>query len=292
MKNDFEEEIDNKEVKSKNSHEGHRKRMQEKIVKYGLRSLEPHELLEYLLWFTIPRKDTNPIGHDLMDKYGSVANIFNSDIKSLQKVKGVGERTALFLTSLPELFSIYKESYNDGKLDILNNVADCIRFFRSRFEIRKNEEFFIVCLNGMNKVVKYTKVEGINDTTIKIEPSLFGDFINDKNVMNVVVFHTHPFGESNPSYEDIKTTENLISICMCMGKVLIDHIIFSNNNHFSFGRSRLLEQINCKIALKTNPELKEKQEQMIKNRMKSKKFSPFSYLDNSGEDELLVDIEY
>lgn len=276
-------------IKKANAHEGHRQRMQEKIAKYGLRSLAPHELLEYLLWFTIPRKDTNPIGHDLLDKYGSFANVLNADPKSLKKVKGVGERTALFLTSLPELFSIYKESYNNNNIDVLNNVSDCVKFFRSRFEMRKNEEFFIVCLNGMNRVVKYTTISGIDDTTIKINPGQFGEFINDKNVVNVVVFHTHPFGEANPSFEDIKTTENLVSICNCINKNFVDHIIFSNSSHFSFGRNRLLDQIHNRIIVKANPEIKTHQSN---GKLKNKKFSPFSYLDNSSETEMMIDIKY
>ena len=275
--------------KKTNAHEGHRQRMQEKIAKYGLRSLAPHELLEYLLWFTIPRKDTNPIGHNLLNKYGSFANVLNADPKSLKKVNGVGKRTALFLTSLPELFSIYKESYNNDNIDVLNNVSNCVKFFRSKFEVSKNEEFFIVCLNGMNRVVKYTTICGADDTTIKINPGQFGEFINDKNVVNVVIFHTHPFGEATPSFEDIKTTENLVSICNCINKNLVDHIICSNSSHFSFGRNRLFDQIHSRIIVKANPE---KQMQQSNTKLKNKKFSPFSYLDNSGETEMKIDINY
>ncbi len=257
------------------SHVGHRKRMTEKIKKYGVKSLEAHEVLEYLLWFTIPRRDTNPLGHKLLKKFGSFANVLNADPKALQSVKGIGERTALFLTSLPAVFDIYKESAGTGKLDVLNDVASCVRFFRSRFEIHKKEDLYIFCLNGKNKVVKYEQIEGESDLSINVDAKFFTDYINDENTASVLICHTHPLGEAKPSNEDLATTERLMRICNVMHKTLLDHIIFNEKDHFSMGANHILECIRLSVSFDMAP--------MQDKMLKSRNFTPFSYLDNSDE---------
>lgn len=263
------------------NHNGHRQRMQEKITKFGLRSLQPHEVLEYLLWFTIPRKDTNPLGHKLIDTFGSVANVLDADPRYLEKIDGIGARTAQFLTSLPEVFSIYKESVSLGKLDILNDVNSCVRFFRNKFEIHKQEDFYIICLNGQNKVVKYETLKGENDVSIKIDTKHFADFINDDNVMSILVCHTHPFGQVTPSMEDLNTTKELLQICNLMRKQFFDHIIFNDTTHFSFGVNRIISYFNNTVDIKIQPDLKAK--------LNSKKVSTFSYLDGEVEEGLIKD---
>lgn len=267
-----------------NYHEGHRQRVQEKVYKYGLRSLEPHELLEYLLWYTIPRKDTNNIGHALIEKFGTIANVIDADPKYLQKIKGVGKRSSMFLTCLPELFSIYKESSSEGKLDVLNTIADCIRFFRSKFEIRKVETFYVICLNSGNQVVKYEQLEGESGVQVNIDTKKFSDFINDSNVVSVLVFHTHPYGQVSPSFEDITTTETIMSVCNTMYKYLTDHIIFNETSHFSFGRNNLMEKIAHTTKVKAQPQMKET--------LKSRKVTPFSYIDNGEEPGVLIELPY
>mgnify|MGYP004642346597 CR=1 FL=1 len=262
------------------SHAGHRNRMTEKIKKYGVKSLEAHEVLEYLLWFTIPRKDTNPLGHKLLKKFGSLANVLNADIKSLQSVTGIGERTALFLTSLPDVFDIYKESASLGKLDVLNDVSSCVRFFRSRFEIHKKEYLYIFCLNGKNKVVKYEQIEGENDLTINVNIKFFTDYINDDNTASVLICHTHPLGETKPSNEDLVLTERLMRICNVMHKTLIDHIIFNEMDHFSMGANHILDCMRLSVAFDMAP--------MQDKKLKSRTFTPFSYLDNSEETKIKI----
>ncbi len=263
---------DNDENRQAVDHTGHRQRMKEKIAKYGLRSLEAHEVLEYLLWFTIPRKDTNPLGHRLIDKFGSIANVLNADPKYLEKIEGIGKTTAQFLTSLPDVFSIYKESVADGKLDVLNDVNACVRYFRNKFEIHKQEDFYIFCLNGLNKIIKYEVIKGADDICINIDTNFFGEFINDKNVVSVLVCHTHPMGQTLPSQEDINTTKTLIDICNLMRKQFFDHIIFNETSHFSFGVNHLIENLKNKAILKN-----------VNSDLRSKRISTFSYLDDDVE---------
>ena len=79
-------------------HEGHRDRMRERILLSGIESLQPHEVLEYLLYHAIPRKDTNGIAHELISKFGSFNGVLNADYNALLDVNGMTANAALLLT--------------------------------------------------------------------------------------------------------------------------------------------------------------------------------------------------
>ena len=122
----------------KHRHGGHRQRLKNKVRKTNLRTLEDHEIIELLLTYTIPRKDTNPIAHDLLSAFGSIDKVIDANCKDLQKVKGVGEESALFFRIISQLFAVYKENkgLDDEKLD---TVQKCINYFRKRYEVEKDE---------------------------------------------------------------------------------------------------------------------------------------------------------
>lgn len=84
-----------------NVHDGHRSRMRDRIRKSGLGSMQPHEILEYLLFPFVPRKDTNEIAHALIDRFSSFGGVLNASEEDLQKVSGMTENAALFLQICP-----------------------------------------------------------------------------------------------------------------------------------------------------------------------------------------------
>ena len=234
----------------KHKHGGHRQRLKNKVKKSNLRTLEDHEILELLLTYTIPRKDTNPIAHDLLGTFTDLDEVIDADFKDLQKVKGVGEETALFFNVLSQLFAIYKEKKvkDNNKLTTLQNA---ISYFRKRFEITNDEFMLVLCLTKTGKVISNFYVYGNNDTEVKIDVKNFADKINVHNTKSVIVFHTHPNGSVDPSAEDLDATQKLYNICAVMGIELLDHIIVNNAEHFSFANNNLLEGIreNCQILM-------------------------------------------
>ena len=88
-------------------HEGHRKRLRENFLKNGLDNFQSHNVLEMLLFYTIPRSDTNETAHRLIDRFGSLSAVLEAPVEELMKVKGVGERTATFLHLIPEITRVY-----------------------------------------------------------------------------------------------------------------------------------------------------------------------------------------
>src|SRR5690554_7825953 len=84
-------------------HTGHRDRVKNRFLNEGLDSFDQHQVLELLLFYSIPYKDTNELAHELINRYGSLAAILEADPFELQKVKGVGKNTAVLLSLLPQL---------------------------------------------------------------------------------------------------------------------------------------------------------------------------------------------
>ena len=224
--------------KQSHPHGGHRQRLKDKIRQNGLNSLSLHEVLEYLLTYTIPRKDTNVLAHELIKRYNGFANVFAADRMDLLSVKGVGEETALFLTSLNVFVDIFMRER--GKQEFLPNVQSCVQFFRKSFPLHDNENLYIVCLNKSFKVLKTFSIPGLNDHEIGLDLNQLNQVMSVSNVFSIVVFHTHPNGSCEPSIEDYQTTQQIVNICCMMGIYLSDHIILNETKHFSFGRNNLL----------------------------------------------------
>lgn len=232
----------------KHKHAGHRQRLKNKVRINGLKSLSMHEVLELLLTYTIPQKDTNALAHELIDKYNGFSNVLEADYLDLTTTKGVGDETALFLTMLPEVFELYKK-FKQDKLDIrLNCPRDCVEYFRENYEIHSKEFLYVVGLNNMNKIVKTFEIEGVNDVNIKIGLKDFAQMITSKVLTGIILFHTHPNGKAYPSEDDIETTQKIFDICSIMGVSLLDHIILNEDNYYSFGCEGLIGQMRQKYA--------------------------------------------
>ena len=93
---------------NKNIHEGHRDRLRKRFLDEGLDNFHDHNVLELLLFYSIPRKDTNEEAHNLIDTFGSLSGVFNASHEDLCKVKGIGENTATLIKMMPELFKKYE----------------------------------------------------------------------------------------------------------------------------------------------------------------------------------------
>ena len=85
-------------------HDGHREKKRQQFLQHGLDSFAEHEVLELLLFYAIPRKDTNPIAHALMDRFGSLDAVLSAPVEELCRVKGVGESAAALLKLIPQVY--------------------------------------------------------------------------------------------------------------------------------------------------------------------------------------------
>lgn len=220
---------------SLNIHKNHRKRIKNKFLKFGLTSFEDHEVLELMLTYVIPRKDTNPIGHNLLNTFGSLNNLLEADIKDIQEVSGMGPESALFIRLLSEFVQRINIKKTDNKL-ILNTTAKLVRYFRKNFEVGVKEKFYIVCLRKNYLLYKVVEFEG-DESRISFDSREFAQMVAGKDIDAVAIFHTHPSGEARPSDEDKKATTRIKGICKSIGLKFVDHLIFNETEHYSFEHS-------------------------------------------------------
>lgn len=220
-------------------HEGHKKRLREKAL-LNIDSLQPHEIIELLLNFGIVRKNTNPIAHELINKFGSVSNVLDADVSALMQIDGVGEASATLLHIIPKLCNVYNKS-RVANYSKITNITEAQDYFRILFNSISCEEAYILCLNKIDKVIATIKI-GSGDVTkvnIPIEEALTK--ITQYAPAKVYLAHNHITGGPYPSEADVRFTKNLKNSLDVFHINLIDHIIVCGDECFSFKKSELLK---------------------------------------------------
>ncbi|MBR1987992.1 MAG: RadC family protein [Clostridia bacterium] len=251
--------MEKKENRKSKIHAGHRQRLKDKVRQNGLNVLSEHEVLELLLTYSIPLKDTNELAHKLIDNFGDITKVIDADYKELIKQKGVGEETALFLHVLSSFYDKYKLTKNYSDNETLDNTQKCVDYFRKNYEIKDSEKMYVVCLSKLCKVMKSFTYNGQDDTEITVNIKELMEKVVGNNVAGIVIFHTHPHGSVEPSLEDIYTTQKIYNTCRSMDLLLIDHIIFNTTEHYSFGSNGELAKMEKKYyEVFDDPYVKEK----------------------------------
>lgn len=223
-----------------NLHQGHRSRLREASYKNEFKNMEEHQLLELLLSYVIPRRDTNPIAHNLIKEFGNFAGVLDARREDLEKVNGIGPKTANFLVSLKHFFY----AYNKGKVSVmqkLDSTEKVVNFFKTIITGKTVEEFHIVCVDSECRVKHHEVISSgtVNRTDVNIRKILETCF--KMNVFNIIVCHNHPEGDAKPSFADDKLTKALM-MALAFNKItLVDHIILSNKDYYSYFRSDVWE---------------------------------------------------
>ena len=133
-------------------HDGHRQRSKRRYLALGAEGMEDHQLLELLLFYAIPRQDTNPIAHALLDHFGSLYQVLEAPVEELRKVKGVGEQSALLLSLMNDVARYYQVD-RTMREKILPTVQACGEYLVPFFFGRNVETVFLLCLDAKCKVL-------------------------------------------------------------------------------------------------------------------------------------------
>ena len=217
-------------------HDGHRVRLKHRFLKTGLDDFEPHNVLELLLFYSVPRKDTNPLAHRLIDRFGSISNVFDAKPEDLMKVEGVTENTAALLTMIPQLSRRYLEEKADA-LNAISGFEDIGAYVLPKFVGRTVETVMLISLDNKNKIVACNIVaEGENNNATVSKRKIMEEAIK-VNATKVVLAHNHPMGFAVPSPEDVYMTEEIYGFLKSVGIELIDHIVIAEDDFVSMAAS-------------------------------------------------------
>ena len=223
-----------------NIHEGHRDRMRSRFLQEGADGMATHEILEMLLYGTIPRVDTNEIAHHLLDEFGSISNLIEADPHEIAKTAGVGTKSAVFLSLLHELVLRYEREKVEQK-PALTSISRSVEYCRALLAFRPTERFYVICLDSRRKILHTSKIsEGtVNDAAVS--PRMVVEKALRYQATSVLLCHNHPKGSVKPSFDDINLTARLKRMLEPLGVEVVDHIIIGENEYFSFFENDLLK---------------------------------------------------
>ncbi len=215
-----------------NLHEGHRQRLKDRFIRTGLSDFEDHNILELLLFFSVPRSDTNELGHKLLKKFGSISNVFDAPIDELCKVDGIGMHSATLIKMIPELCNIYHVDKTE-KVTVVNSTNIAGRYFVPRFMGKKDEEVHIMLLDDKKKVIKCEMISKgtVNSSTVSIR-KIATEALNC-GATGVVLAHNHPGGLALPSGNDISVTRKIYRALKLIDIQLCDHIVVADGDFVS-----------------------------------------------------------
>lgn len=207
-------------------------RMKDKCRKFGFDCLAEHEKLEFLLFSFIPRRDVNPIAHNLIDTFGSFDGVLDASVEDLQSVKGMTENAALFFSILPDVFSFYRLSKARKKQPV-KDVKSASVYLTSLIGHKTEEALVMLCLDERSCILKETSFTSKSRVKVLLDNSvLLTNAIQCKS-KNVILAHNHPNGDLSPSDDDIQFTNSFAQSLAVLGIRLLDHIIVSGDEYLS-----------------------------------------------------------
>ncbi|MBR2423370.1 MAG: DNA repair protein RadC [Oscillospiraceae bacterium] len=222
-------------------HCGHRQRLKDRFLKEGLDHFEELYVLELLLYYCIPQKDTNPIAHALLAYFGSLTAVFEATPEELQKVPGIGKNAATFLNLIPQAGRYYQiKRAEPGQ--ILRTIDQCGNYLIPYFYGRENETVFLLCLDAKCKVLgcKLVGEGSVNSANIPVRRVV--EIALNTNASTVVLAHNHPSGLAIPSADDIQTTLRVAKAMEAVEITLADHIVVADNDFVSMSQSGYYRQ--------------------------------------------------
>ncbi len=216
-------------------HDGHRQRVKNRFKNEGLDHFENHQVLELLLFYCVPRQDTNPIAHRLIDRFGSVGAVLSASPAELKRVEGVGDNIVQFLRLFGEL---NRYSKKECPVDIILNAPELYcKYLIPVFDNKKNETVYLLCLDAKCRVISCKLVgEGsVNSAGVPIRRIV--EMALDEGATAVILAHNHPSGIAIPSDEDRMTTMRLARALSAVEIVLVDHVVVAEEEAVSMAVS-------------------------------------------------------
>lgn len=221
---------------TKSIHKGHRERLKQRFLEEGLDNFTDVQVLELLLFYAIPQKDTNPIAHALLNHFGSLSQVLDADVAELKKVPGISGHSATLLALVTQLARFYQVDCAQ-RVEVLTSLDACGAYLVPRFFGRSNETVFLLCLDAKCKVICCKEVgEGsVNSASISIRKIV--ETALSCNATTVVLAHNHPSGVAVPSSEDVQTTRRVAAALSAVEVHLADHIVVAEGDYVSMVQS-------------------------------------------------------
>lgn len=226
-----------------NVNEGHRSRLRNRMMKEGLNGFQDHEVLELLLFQYLPRRDTNKLAHDLINKFGSFANVLDASPEQLMSVKGVSETTACNLAMLKEVWQRYRQSAAQ-KLS-LSKLSSIVKYSQKIIADSYVEKVVVVYVDNSTNFLLSEEFASDSAQSANVDLKKIISTAVRANAAGVILFHCHVHGACKPSRDDLEFTEKLFFTLANLNIVLLEHIIFNDSgDYYSFYKENIIAELS------------------------------------------------
>lgn len=240
-----------KQQRNDDVHKGRRERVRDSVDKDPeFDSFADHEVLEYLLFDTIPRVDTNTFAHELVDHFGSLWGVLNANFNELTKFSYINKSTARRLRDYIPVARRAELSRLKHNI-FLDTTIRAVQYLQSHFSYRNKETIYCACLDVNDRLLSVCKISEGDTSLVQISIKRIAEAAFASGASKIILAHNHPAETLAPSGEDIESTKRICVALLSMNILLVDHIIFTSDNHFSFFQSKLMEDVytNCDNAI-------------------------------------------
>lgn len=236
-------------IKTKPPHAGHRSRMMKK-AKEG--EISDVELLELLLFYAQPRRNTSDLAHQLLSKYGTFKALLNANPEDLKEFKGLGENILFYLQRLSELCNRYQTKPRKHRsYDIIMTQKEFWGKLEEIYSAEKNEVADVYLLDCMSNVFAVHRLGEGDYNNVEFHASALTEVLLEKVPMGIMIVHNHPIGKAKPSIQDEVMTCRCQVICSLNEIMFCDHIIYADGEVFSYYNKGRMQTISKLFAIDT-----------------------------------------
>ena len=220
-------------------HDGHREKMRQRFMTGGLDAFADHEILELLLYYAIPRRDTNPIAHALMERYGSLPAVLAAPMEDLKRTEGIGESAAVLLHLVPQVCRRARLA-QVGEDQVLNSSERAGAYLLECFDGESREVIYQLCLDRKGKLLACKRLGEGNVASADLDVRRLVENAILTGASAVILAHNHPSGVALPSDGDYTATMRVRAALNAIGIELADHIIVADGDFVSMANSGYL----------------------------------------------------
>ncbi|MBQ7319755.1 MAG: RadC family protein [Clostridia bacterium] len=210
-------------------HDGHRDRLRQRFEREGGDSFQQHELLELLLFYAIPRRDTNALAHRLLERFHTLDGVFHASVDELTAVEGMGHGAALFLKVVNQMQRA-RELEQRKTYKCYDTVEKIKEFLVPQFAGLSEEHLYMLMFDSKMRMLDCVLLAKGSVSTLSVNMRSMLKTALDKNAVSVILAHNHPDGVAIPSQQDLLSTSNYTAYFDTFGVTLLQHYVVASGN--------------------------------------------------------------
>lgn len=224
---------------AKEHDKGHRERLRARYGQSGEAALQDYELLELLLTYVIPRRDTKLLAKKLLERFGTLARVFEAEPEALEEIDGIGPQAATLISLIRPLAVRFLTAPPIAKT-LLRSTGDAAAYFQAKLKGLTEEEVHVAFVNTKNAVMAMECLQrGTVDQSVVYVRKVIERALTHK-ASGFIIVHNHPSGDPTPSDQDRELTQALKAAAAIVGVRFLDHLIIGEGAPFSFKASGLM----------------------------------------------------